>query len=60
MKLTVTSKTGDVIKGTFEGWMFSDVFDFSTDELYDSIRVTNGEFKIQLKRGDILSEAETF
>lgn len=39
--VTVTSKTGDILQGTFSGKLYSAT---------DSITVTNGKFKVKLKR----------
>lgn len=40
-KVTVTSKTGDLLQGTFSGKLYSST---------DSVTVTNGKFKIKLYR----------
>jgi hypothetical protein len=61
--LTITSKKNDILEGTFEGWLFSESFDYNDFNLnsegppessIDSIRVTDGKFKIQLVRESLL------
>ncbi|MAW64661.1 MAG: hypothetical protein CMD18_00535 [Flavobacteriales bacterium] len=61
--LTITSKSNDILEGTFEGWIFSesiDIMDFNlnsegpTESIIDSIIVTDGKFKIQLVRESLL------
>lgn len=57
--LTINSKTNDLIEGTFSGWLYADIIDFTNPFVVetDSIHVTNGEFKIQLVRGSIIEAA---
>ena len=67
-KLTITSKSSDLIEGTFEGWLYA--YTFNMDDFYstdlestfedniDSVHVTEGKFKIQLIRGSIIEAAQ--
>jgi hypothetical protein len=52
---TVTSKTNDLIEGTFSGKLFGNIIDFSNpfNIIMDSIQVTDGQFKVQLIRESI-------
>lgn len=66
--LTITSKKDDILEGTFEGWLYSEIFEdimsYNLDSeeppesTVDSIRVTDGKFKIQLVRESLLYTTE--
>jgi len=55
VSLTVTSKTNDVIEGTFSGKLFGNIIDLSNpfNIVMDSITVTDGQFKVQLVRESV-------
>lgn len=55
VSLTVTSKTGDLIEGTFSGKLYGNIIDLSNpfNIQMDSIQVTDGKFKVQLVRESI-------